>query len=300
MTQPQLYLIGNGFDLWHGIPSSYRHFKDYVEAHDRELLRIAEAYLPAEEDWNDLESALAGVDVDCIIDDLEHFTSSYGADNWSDSGHHDFQVEVERVVENLSAGLRRQFATWIRQLSIPTTVPCRLKSFDPTARFLSFNYTPTLRTLYGVPDTHVLHIHGRADLPDSDLILGHAWNPQTRQSLNDRPDTEELDARLVEALGLLDDYFSSTFKPSMRLIESHRPFFEQLDGVETVWVLGHSLSKVDAPYFEALLSAPGISKARWQIAYRLEEDDPSAKAKQLQALGVAQNQIVTLPWSALY
>lgn len=301
MTQTLLYLIGNGFDRWHGIPSGYRHFKAYVEACDRELSRIIEAYLPTKEDWSDLESSLAGIDVDCIIDDLGHFMSSYGADDWSDSGHHDFQIEVERVVKNLSEGLQQQFATWIRQLTIPTpeTAPRRLKTIDPTARFLSFNYTHTLCTVYGIPDAQVLHIHGRVDLPDSDLILGHAWNPQTRRSLNDRHDIDKLDTRQVEAFRLLDDYFSSTFKPSQRIIEVHRPFFELLAGVETICVLGHSLSEVDAPYFEAILSVPGMSKARWQVAYRPEEDDPSEKTEQLLSLGVEQNQILTLPWSAL-
>lgn len=301
MGQPQLYLIGNGFDRWHDIPSSYQHFKAYVETHNRELSRIAGDYLPAEEDWSDLESALASIDVDCIIDDLGHFMSSYGADDWSDSGHHDFQVEIDRVVKNLSVELRRQFSSWVRQLSIPTpeTAPCRLRTVDPTACFLSFNYTSTLQSLYGIPNAQVLHIHGRADIPDNDLILGHAWDPQTRRSLNDRHDIEGLDTRLVDAFELLNGYFSSTFKPSRRLIEANRHFFEQQAGVETVWVLGHSLAEVDAPYFESILSVPGISKARWQVAYRLEEDDPSEKVSQLHSLGVEQNQIVTLPWSAL-
>ncbi|HLO63544.1 MAG TPA: bacteriophage abortive infection AbiH family protein [Azonexus sp.] len=301
MTQTPLYLIGNGFDLWHGIPSSYRHFKAYVKAHDQELSRISEAYLPAEEDWSDLESSLADIDVDYIIDDLGHFMSCYGADDWSDSAYHDFQIEVERVVENLSEGLKRQFATWIRKLCIPTpeTAPRLLKTIDPAALFLSFNYTPTLRTMYGIPDAQVLHIHGRADRPDSDLILGHAWNPHTRRSLNYRHDIEELDTRQVEAFELLDDYFSRTFKPSQRIIEANARFFEQLTDVETIWVLGHSLLAVDAPYFHAILSVPEISKACWQVAYRLEEDDPSEKVEQLVSLGVAQNKISTLPWSAL-
>jgi len=28
-----LYIIGNGFDLWHGIPSSYWRFREYVREH---------------------------------------------------------------------------------------------------------------------------------------------------------------------------------------------------------------------------------------------------------------------------
>jgi hypothetical protein len=74
-------------------------------------------------------------------------------------------------------------------------------------RFLTFNYTPTLQRLYGVPESNVLHIHGRANLPDSDLIFGHAWNPQERRSLNDRPDIAEIDTRLMEAHDIIDGYF---------------------------------------------------------------------------------------------
>lgn len=218
----KLYVIGNGFDLWHGIPSSYREFKSFVKEHDRDLFDAVETYLGAEEDWSDLESALASIDVDSVIEDLDHFMVSYAADDWSDAYHHDFQYEVERVVERLSATLRIQFGKWIRQLAIPNHFSAgkRLQSIDANGLFLTFNYTATLRERYGVPDAHVLHIHGCADLEDSALILGHAWNPQTRKSLNDREDIEEIDTRLMEANRILDDYFSATFKPSEQLIRA--------------------------------------------------------------------------------
>lgn len=298
MENRKLYVIGNGFDLCHGIPCHYWQFKEFVQEHDPNLLRAVEDYLPAEADWSDLESSLAEIDIDSMIDDLEHFMMSYGADDWSDSGHHDFQYEIGRIIEELSTDLRRQFGQWIRQLPIPTptTAPLRLQTIDPTAFFLSFNYTSTLRELYCVPDAHVLHIHGRADLPDSDLILGHAWNPQERRSLNDRPDIEDLDTRLVEAHSILDRYFSKTFKPSGLLIQEHRPFFEGLTDVEEVCVLGHSLSKVDEPYFHALLAIPSIASARWQVAC-FTEDDEREKPARLRELGLEASRIVTCSWS---
>jgi Bacteriophage abortive infection AbiH len=298
MENRKLYIIGNGFDLWHRIPSSYQEFKEFVREHDPRLLTAVEDYLPADEDWSGLESALAEIDVGSIIDDLEHFMVSYGADDWSDSGHHDFQYEVGRIVEYLSTELRSQFGQWIRQLPVPTptTASQRLQTIDPTAYFLTFNYTSTLLELYGVCDTHVLHIHGRANLPDNDLILGHAWNPQERQSLNDRSDIEEIDTRLMEAHSILDRYFSNTFKPSVRLIREHRPFFERLTDVERVCVLGHSLSKVDEPYFHALLTLPGIATARWQVACR-SDTDARAKSVRLRELGVPVNSIITCAWS---
>ena len=73
MGNRKLYIIGNGFDLWHGIPSRYADFKAYVRQHDRQLLRTVDDYLPAGDDWSDLESALADLDIDSIIDDLSQF-----------------------------------------------------------------------------------------------------------------------------------------------------------------------------------------------------------------------------------
>lgn len=267
MRPTKLYVIGNGFDLWHGIPSSYAQFKEYVRRHDGDLFDAVDSYLPAGEDWSDLESALADVDVDRIIDDLGHFMQSYSAEDWSDAGHHDFQYEVDQVVQCLSTELRVWFGKWIRSLELPTpsTATRRLNGIDANAVFLTFNYTLTLGSLYAVPDAHVLHIHGEARMQDNELILGHAWNPAERRSLNDRPDIEDIDTRLIEAHGILDDYFSRTFKPSEQLIRENQSFFNQLGAIQTVHVLGHSLSEVDLPYILALLRVPSIAAACWCI-----------------------------------
>lgn len=298
MRPSTLYVIGNGFDLWHGIPSSYARFKEYVRRRDRELFDAVDRYLPADEDWSDLESALADIDVDNIIDDLGQFMQAYSAEDWSDAGHHDFQYEVDLVVQRLSTELRTRFGEWIRSLVIPTlgTATQRLRSIDTNAAFLTFNYTSTLGSLYAVPHSHVLHIHGEARMQDSELILGHAWNPAQRRSLNDRPDIEDIDTRLMEAHDILDDYFSRTFKPSERLIREHQAFFDQLSAIETVHVLGHSLSDVDLPYIQALLRVPSVAAAHWYVACRSEQER-SAKYDRLVTLGVDAQRAAAALWS---
>ena len=280
----KLYIIGNGFDLWHGIPSGYWHFKEYARQHDRNVFDAVEDHLPAGDDWSSLESALADIDVDNIITELGQFMPSYGEDHWSDSGHHDFQYEVEQVVKRLSTRLTMLFGEWIMTLPIPkpTTAKVLLKRFDANAAFLSFNYTSTLQELYAVPCEHVLHIHGEAKMQDDELILGHAWNPTQRKSLNDREDIEELDTRLMEAHSILDGYFLQTFKPSERLILQHQAFFSQLDAIESVYVLGHSLSDVDLPYLQALLSVPKVATADWHVACREEVDRPERRERLIQ------------------
>lgn len=313
MTEPQslipigvernaskLYVVGNGFDLWHGIASSYGGFRSFVKARDRKLFQTIEDYLPAGDDWADLEGALASIDIDSIVDDLCHFMASYGSDDWSDAGHHDFQYEVDGVVERLSVGLRKWFADWIRQLEIPSgaTAKNRLRTLDAEGVFLTFNYPPALREIYGVPDANVLHIHGQAAMKDEDLVLGHAWDPTTRPSLNDRPDIEDIDTRMAEANDILDRYFSATFKPSERLVQDNQQFFDALNGIKEVGVLGHSLSEVDARYFVALLNTQSVSTAKWTVACRFDSDRTKMREK-LKSLGVQTSCIVTALWGEL-
>lgn len=300
MKPQKLYVIGNGFDLWHGIPSSLARFKQYVQATDSDIYREVENYLPTQEDWSDLERALADMDVDALIDNLGHFMGSYGAEDWSDAGHHDFQYEVQNAVERLSTGLRLRFADWIRKLPIPTaeTAQKQLATLDTDALFFSFNYTNTLSSLYRVPPERILFIHGCADMAEDDLVLGHAWHPQTRKSLNDRPDVEEIDTRLMEANEIIDDYFSATFKHSADLIAQHRSFFDALTDIEQVIVLGHSLSDVDAAYFTALLGQRSVAEAAWFIACR-SPDDWAAKQTLLTRLAVDSNKTFPVEWENL-
>jgi hypothetical protein len=297
METRRLYIVGNGFDLWHEIPSAYWQFKEFIKKQDDCLFEAVENYLPTDDSWSDLESSLSEMDVDHIIDDLGHFMGCYGADDWSDRRHHDFQYEVRRIVERLSSELRCQFGQWIKQLQIPTplTASKRLRSIDPAAQYLTFNYTSTLQEQYGIPDAHILHIHGKANLQDDELILGHAWNPKERRSPNDRPDIDEIDTRLMEANAILDEYFSNTFKPSAYLIQKHRAFFEGLTGMGKVHLLGHSLGEVDEPYFQALLAIPGIASARWQIPCR-SNDEAEKKSATLRRIGVHAGSIVICSW----
>ncbi|WP_092708184.1 MULTISPECIES: AbiH family protein [unclassified Janthinobacterium] len=123
------------------------------------------------------------------------------------------------------------------------------------------------------------HADGEAKMQDDELILGHAWNPTQRKSLNDREDIEELDTRLMEAHSILNGYFLQTFKPSERLILQHQAFFNQLDVIESVYVFGPSLSDVDLPYLQALLSATKVATADWHVACREEVDRPERRER---------------------
>lgn len=131
-----LYIIGNGFDLHHGIPSNYRDFGHYLAAVDRDTYLEVEAYFNVDDEfWWQFEQQLANFDADLAIDNASQFLMSYGADDWRDSGHHDYQFELDRVVNVISKTLHERFAQWVRQLSIPSFSSCNTEplQLDPNA-----------------------------------------------------------------------------------------------------------------------------------------------------------------------
>jgi len=115
--------------------------------------------------------------ISLVRDSKADVNDPYGADDWSDSGHHDYQYEVGRVVEALSKTLLSHFSDWIRGLPIPAASSLNVAALPlaAQARYLSFNYTDTLQKTYGIPNKNIVHIHGVAVNPNSNLILGHGY-----------------------------------------------------------------------------------------------------------------------------
>jgi hypothetical protein len=268
----KLFVIGNGFDLHHQIPSKYSQFGDYLKTASPKIFNYVEKYLfheqVCENDlWSTFEERLAHLDDDQIIEEAEQFLVSYGAEDWSDAYHHDFEYEIEQVVGGLSTKLRDHFANWVRTLPIPASFQGPpLKCIDTQSKFLNFNYTPTLQKLYNIPNDNVLHIHGCASDPNASIILGHGCERSSQEMLLRQVD-EDTDTRVAGGYQLIDDYFTKTFKQSALIIQQEQAFFEGLKDVTDVWVLGHSLSEVDYPYFEQIIKNTSAS-TQWIVSYR--------------------------------
>ena len=59
MDENQVVILGNGFDVNHGIPSSYAHFKTWLSNNDKELFDFLERYI----DENNLKGIQPQIDV---------------------------------------------------------------------------------------------------------------------------------------------------------------------------------------------------------------------------------------------
>ncbi|MDY7511402.1 bacteriophage abortive infection AbiH family protein [Ralstonia wenshanensis] len=294
-----LYIVGNGFDLHHGVQSSYAAFGKYLKQVDARTYDELERYFSVDDDfWWEFEARLAHLDAHSLIDDAGVYLASYGADDWSDSGHHDYEYEIRRVVEAISSTLRRRFGEWVRQLVIPSPamVINKLLPLRRDARYLTFNYTDTLQRLYGIPDASVLHIHGAAAREGDQLILGHGWERSPADYFSHNIDPESDDVRVIGGYEIVDQYFTETFKPTARVIETHQPFFQSLSGIKEIFIMGHSLSHVDLPYLVEMRRHLGDSEIQWQVSFHGSSEDVEAG---MESIGVNASDVRFVPLTEL-
>lgn len=293
-TSSIIYVIGNGFDLYHGLATGFDDFKKYVASKEPDLKRKVEEHLcELAGNWSNLEEALAYFDVDALLDYAANFLVSYGADDWSDSNHHDYQYEINQVVEAVSRRLKEQFYNWLQEVEIPNPdgpAP-RLLRLNQNGKFLNFNYTQTLQQLYGIKSSQVVHIHGAVTDALESVILGHGWGPEECPKLSEHSDPESVDVRVMEGNELVDRYFEDTFKPTEKLISQHQSFFASLTQVCHVFVWGHSLSSVDMPYFREIVKWTAHSKPIWHVSY-YSESSKLLNQTAIVGLGVPASKVI--------
>ena len=297
-----LYIVGNGFDLYHKMESSFSDFKDYVAKKNKPVFDAVERYLipnSEKQEWNGLEQALGCLDPDEIIDEVSPFMESYGSEDWEECANYDAQFETEKITENLSSELMTLLTQWASQLN-KTTPAHKTLNLDKDALYISFNYTDTLISTYEIPAQNILFIHGRESVNDK-LIMGHSTHPQ------DKPLTEEQlegeDPRLSQTKEIIRNYFKKTFKNTGDIANKHRKFFSKLTDIRKVIVLGHSLSDVDSEYYRTLTSIKCIASADWKIAIRdikdkedkEDKEDNEEKEEKEKAINRLKNKGIFIP-----
>ncbi|MES2514709.1 MAG: bacteriophage abortive infection AbiH family protein [Bacteroidota bacterium] len=261
----KLYIIGNGFDLFNQIKSRYWDFREYVQETDKKLFENIEKYFDPESLWSDFEQTLADLNTDKIVEEASNYLMSYSDENWRDSGHHDYQYEVRERINLITEELRNKFVEWIGGLQI--NMPENILSLNRKSAFICFNYTATLERIYKISEHYILYIHNKYLDPTSKLILGHGKKIKPNENMD--PDE---DIRVVEGNKIIDQYFIDTYKSTENIILENKAYFENLTETEDVYVLGHSLSDVDLPYFTEICKYIDTTKVKWYISCHNRRD----------------------------
>ena len=153
-----MYIIGNGFDLYHGLPTSYGHFRDYVKEHDNELAELVEKFYFYKKDsdfWSDFEENLGNFDDDMLREYGLNYLEEYGSEKWRDAFHHDYQYELDRKIDRITQGIKESFCNWLSQLSFDGLVKKAIP-IERDAYYLTFNYTRTLEKIYDIMEINHL------------------------------------------------------------------------------------------------------------------------------------------------
>lgn len=290
----KLYIIGNGFDLFHGMKTGYNDFKAYVVREDYDVYQAINDFAPAGDEWNELESSLGDIDFYNIIEECGMYLTPYGADDFKDRDNHNYEFEIERITNKLTSDLLNQFCNWVSKIEVPEGNQYKkFKTIDPEAIFLTFNYTNTLEQLYSIKKDNIKHIHGSID-DSSQIILGHSW--ERTKTVNPAPGIDQ-DTRESGGYELLDKMFDLNFKNCSKIINKERVFFDSLHSVTQIVVIGHSLSDVDSKYFREILKHTPPN-AIWQCALRDINQDQE-KTDLLVNLGVIKENIKNVLISSL-
>ncbi|MCX6073374.1 MAG: bacteriophage abortive infection AbiH family protein [Campylobacterales bacterium] len=278
-----LYVIGNGFDRWHKLPTTYTDFYVYSESLLDELGQYLSSDVSSENPWSDFETYLGTFDGEKFYNNHNH-TDSWEEESFRPSMAFSLEDGLNAEAENLVDAIRSQFQEWIESISVDDAE--KKFCFEPKARFISFNYTSLLQTLYGIEDKRIFHIHGSASKYD-ELIFGHGESREVEPELDEDGNSNRI--IFSDAKGAAAYPFYAFQKPVSDILERNQSYFESLKNVEVVVVLGHSLNDIDLPYFKKISEITQGSK--WIVSF-YKEDERIKHIKQFGKCGMDSNQIV--------
>lgn len=254
-----LYIIGNGFDRAHDLPTSYEHFHQWLlDNGHNSFVHDFEKLYPDERDckgrWCDVESALGMISLKQAIEyDLYH--QECPDEIREENSSHDAYRCGENL-KNVIYVLPHLLREWASSISTKDILPVFELCKD--ACYLSFNYTKTLEDVYNIKDSNILHIHETV-INNRPLVVG--CGEALFDEANDYPlGRDDVDIQIIRNI------LSHSKKPVEAILKEPKPktWFGNLNEVTSVVVFGHSCSKVDKPYFETVAESIHTD-AYWQF-----------------------------------
>lgn len=289
MNKNTLYIIGNGFDIHHGIKSSYCNFHQWVKRESANNVRFAFTVFQLEKFFNR----------NCILwSDFEHNIGEYDIEVVANQRFGLFPELLEigdigvvkdivvssglSYLDSLSETLTSVFRKWVN--TIDTNKKPNLNLPD-SVLYLTFNYTDTLEKLYGIPSSNILHIHGSVLSGEKPLIVGHNHEVDPLSVViegNDFRDNNERIDRICEMNDLV--------KPCYEIMDRNSDFFDKLKYVSQIVVLGASYNEIDLPYFKKVKTS-AQPDAVWKMGWHTDNDKNNIDIYQ-HTLGISDNKIL--------
>lgn len=267
-----LIILGNGFDLAHGLQTKYSDFRDYIWNNNREFYEQLTKYIFEDDLWNDFENALGS------FDDGEIKEMSKAAYLNYDDNYYNYDRAISDELE-FSTKISEYLLEWVKSIDIKTKPAVSRKIINNDNIFINFNYTDILEKVYDIVNNNILYIHGRA-LSNERLIIGHhnvfAYAGKQPILLTYQEMDEWIEYQMnmsweeSEKENQIGRYFVDTYKDTDQIIARNKGFF-------------------DFSYFQKIRESVS-EDCVWNITYHSEKDENNAKDF-VKKLGIRDYQI---------
>ena len=345
-----LYVIGNGFDRYHGAESGYKSFRKYLFKqapdivgyfdlyfgprsldrsfstpvgwwwctqpyefrHDVYGLRYPIATWSRSNLWCDFEANLCELNREKVFDllDMQLPRVDEGEPGFEYKAFYDPLDDISNAVWNCTFEMKYHFHKWINTLHYAKGFRKRMLPIDKDAVFLNFNYTLFLESEYGIPSENICYIHGNRKDKFGSLVLGHhaadqasfeLWKHKNQNRRRYRDVQKDSKGRYYKndklvylafflknesegnwrlpiryyavdaAESRLEKYYETNYKNTNKIIDANMGFFDSMNEIEKVTVIGCSLSPVDMEYFKQLYGSVK-EDTKWEFSYHTDSD----------------------------
>lgn len=282
----KLYVIGNGFDLAHKIPSTFNpDFKNIALKYESGYPCFWDLYQTENEDiWSDFENLLGRPDFNILEGIFEGYAPDYSSERESDRDDIINQVSINGNLKEAVAEFARKADAYLENVD-------RMEFFeellDSNGYYISFNYTHTLENVYNIPEERIIHIHGEVEKNNLELGFPEGnFKPEkyyydVRQKGKDPYATLDIN----DYVNQIEDYYIAT--AYRELINKCKTFSKPVNvdllidfleknhvKVETIIVFGHSCA-IDFEYFNFLNKQ--FPNANWNFFIRGEKQTSDVK-----------------------
>ena len=239
-----LMIIGNGFDMAHGLHTSYGDLKEFVAGKDKSIYDQIndQLFIGNKDSWNNFESNVGTDDSYFENGFQETIENAYQTALDMDTGGDPMRGDTLSQMENNDYAREKEISNLLylvynhfnfeelyskfisfleemleiedkKSVEVNSVVKSKVKK-ESNTKFITFNYTHTLEKNYNIPQTSILHIHG--ELGKDELIFGNQEDKLT--NLNPLEFTEkdheaEEHERNCEAYNVLSDEEKECYFP---------------------------------------------------------------------------------------
>lgn len=234
----RLFVIGNGFDIKHGLNTSFQNFKNEVEKNDLKLFEIINEaekkynkHNPhnTSNEWSDFEEILRFINFAKYninyIDDPIKLLSQINNSNIENNNN--------KIVDEIT----KQFSKWVSKIKLE--INGKSKKISNENYYLSFNYTSVLQEKYNINIENINQIHLRKSL-SRPYIFG------MRKLEQDNSFSSKFKRGLDEIVNDASKIFE---KPVNNIINEGLVNYKN---IKEIYFWGFSLSDVDKPYIEKI------------------------------------------------